>query len=109
MHPRVCCSRHRHRHDSDESVTDSFTPELSPQSFTWNFGFVRILSPYVLKRIGMGTMARLTNANKLLPQPSPSTLYMCRPPRGSRAPKKERRTALAAMAEAACTVKASTR
>lgn len=36
-------------------------------------------------------------------------LHISRPARGSTAPKTDRRTVLAAMADAACTVKASTR
>lgn len=70
---------------------------------------MRIRSPYNLKKIGTGMNANAMNPNKLFPQPRPRASNMDKPARGSTAPKTERRTVLAAIAEAAWIVKASTR
>lgn len=53
--------------------------------------------------------AMLMKPRSELPHPRPNASYMLRPDRGSTAPKMERRTVLAAIAEAAWMVKASTR
>lgn len=54
-------------------------------------------------------MARAMKASRLLPQPRPSLAYIFSPQSGITAPKIERKTVFAAIAEAACIVKASTR
>lgn len=59
--------------------------------------------------IGTGMSARLTKPKTLLPHPNPSLSYMVNPHNGKNAPKIDRRTVLAAMADAACSVNASTR
>lgn len=53
------------------------------------------------KQTGIGTRAREIKASRLLPQPIPSASYICRPPSGRRAPRSERRTASAAVTDAA--------
>ena len=57
----------------------------------------------------MGHNAIAMNANKELPQPRPSVWYMLLPANGRSAPRSERRMVAAAVAEAACKVKASMR
>lgn len=69
------------------------------QSFTGNF--LLSLSPYLTKNIGMGINAIATNPSNELPQPSPRALYMGCPASGTNAPKTERMTVFAAIAEAA--------
>ena len=59
--------------------------------------------------IGTGIRITETKPRSEFPQPRPSALYMGRPASGIRAPTMERQIALAASAEAACTVKASRR
>lgn len=58
---------------------------------------------------GMGHIANAMNANREFPHPRPSVAYMLCPTRGSSAPSRDRRTVLAARAEAAYIVNASTR
>jgi hypothetical protein len=68
--------------------------------FTWNLGFVRILSPYSKKSHGNGHMASAKNPNKLFPQPRLRAWYMERPNRGTRAPIRDRTAVNAPEAEA---------
>ena len=48
-------------------------------------------------------------ASREFPQPRPRVAYIFGPASGKKAPTRERRTVLAASAEAACSVNASTR
>ncbi len=79
------------------------------QNSTWNNGLFRILSPYLYNKIGIGHNAKAMNARRELPHPSPRESYIFGPANGNRAPTNDRRTALAARAEAACRLKASIR
>lgn len=66
-----------------------------------------ILSPYLMNKNGIGTRANDTNANKLLPHPSPKAAYIFWLLSGTNAAIKLRRTVFAAMALAACVVNTS--
>ena len=59
--------------------------------------------------IGSGKIEMAMNASNELPHPRPSALYIDGPARGSTAPISDRRTVLAAAADAADVVNASTR
>jgi hypothetical protein len=83
--------------------------EYPLQRLTWNLGFVLNHSPYFKKKKGMGMQAAAMKPSNEAPQPYPSALYMDGPARGIMAAKADRRTVLAAMADAACTVNTSTR
>lgn len=78
-------------------------------NFTWNLGWVRIRSPYLKNSIGIGHKAKAIKASKELPHPSPSVAYILGPAKGRTAPKVDRKTVLAAIADAAYMVKASTK
>ena len=54
-------------------------------------------------------MPKAMKASRLFPHPSPNLLYISNPQRGSKAPKMERRTVFAAIADAAWIVNASMR
>jgi hypothetical protein len=58
---------------------------------------------------GSGMKAIEMNPRREFPQPNPSALYMEGPTKGNRAAKRQRKTVLAAVTEAAWTVYASTR
>jgi len=57
----------------------------------------------------MGIMPKAMKASRLFPHPSPNLSYILNPQRGSKAPKMERRTVFAAIADAAWIVNASMR
>lgn len=75
----------------------------------WYFGFVRIASPYLMNKNGMGIMMTEMNPSVEFPQPKPSLSYKGAPARGKKAPKRDRRIVAAARAEAEYSVYASTR
>lgn len=57
--------------------------------------------PYRRKIIGKGSIAKVKNPKRELPQPYPRALYMYGPAKGNRAPKSDRVTVIAAIPEAA--------
>lgn len=86
------------------------TVHQTPRSYYRLTGyFVRILLPYLTKRNGIGIRAVAMNPNNEFPHPSPRALYIFWPPNGNTAAKTDRITVQAAMADAACKVKTSTR
>lgn len=79
------------------------------QKLIWNRGLVRILSPYLQNKNGIGHIPSAMNPSRELPQPRPRASYIGGPARGNSAPARDRRTVFAAIADAACRVNASTR
>lgn len=65
-------------------------------------------SPFLKKAHGTGVMANATKASKLQPHPNPSLSNILWPARGRTAPTADRTAVLAARAEAAYIVYAST-
>lgn len=61
----------------------------------------RIRSPNTKKASGIGMRPRAINPRRVFPHPSPSALYISRPPRGRSAPRRDLRTAIAAVTDAA--------
>ena len=66
-------------------------------------------SPYLMRTIGIGMQATARNANNELPQPYPMVAYILGAARGITAAITDRRIVVAAKAEAAKMVYASTR
>ena len=71
--------------------------------------FVLMRSPYLKSTKLIGAIASAMNARSEFPQPRPRALYIFGPASGRNAPPKDLKTVFAAIAEAACVVKASTR
>ena len=59
------------------------------------------ITPQLEQNHGTGANPNARNPSRLFPQPSPRVLYTWGPARGKKVPKNERRTVLAARAEAA--------
>lgn len=70
---------------------------------------IRILSPNLKKASDNGNMSKAIKASNEFPQPNPRASYIEGPANGKTAPSRDRNTVLAAAADAACAVKASTR
>jgi hypothetical protein len=75
--------------------------------YNFNVECVLILSPYRVKTKGIGNMIRATNPSIEVPHPYPIAAYIFGPASGRTAATTDRRTVLAAIAEAAYTVKTS--
>jgi hypothetical protein len=76
-------------------------PYISPQIYTL-IGYLSLITfPYLNNSAGTGINATARKPSKLFPQPKPNVSYIVGPASGSRAPKRQRRAVIPAMAEAA--------
>jgi len=72
--------------------------------YSLNVEFVLRRSPYLINTYGIGDRVKAIRPSNVFPHPYPSLAYILGPAMGNRAATTERRTVLAAMAEAAYTV-----
>ena len=65
--------------------------------------------PKMANRIGIGAIPKAINPNSEFPHPKPNASYKSSPTRGTKAPRTDHKTALAAVTDAAWSGNASTR
>lgn len=80
-----------------------------PQYVTKSLDLCRMRSPYLINNSGTGRKTKAMNASTEVPHPTPSRSYSPGATNGKAAPATHRRLIFAAMADAECTPKASTR
>ena len=85
----------------DLSLHHHLATTLLYHSIGWNFGLVRILSPYLSKSHDPGANPTAIRPSKVLPHPSPNRLYSEGPANGITAPKIDLTMVFAAIALAA--------
>ena len=95
-------------------VTDTQAPLVpfhsnSPQYVTNSLDFIRMRSPNLISKSGTGRNTSAMNASTDVPHPMPSSSYSLGAANGNAAPATHRRLMFAAIADAECTPKASTR